>query len=209
MCAPAEARLHMMAVQPGREIDRAPSALAEDVVCETCGPARMILTREPRSPVLRVVGFTLWVDALLTLTLGVSSGALFVSAGSGITDEVMRGHRTDAAAALVQVTSIPRATIDAFERTGAFDDTVLIRLSPGERSRTDRILELYRAHVESDAASGARRSIGIPIACLFLFGAGLFLTLKRDVWRCATCGHARRVARRRSAWFPSAMSPTD
>ena len=199
----------MMAVKPGREIDPAPAARETDVVCEACGPSRLILMREPRSPVLRVVGFTLWVDALLTLILGVNSGALFVSTGSGITDEVMRGHRTDAAAALVHVTSIPRATIDAFERTGAFDDTVLMRLSPGERSRTDRILELYRARVESDAASGARRSIGIPIACLLLFGAGLFLTLKRDVWRCATCGHARRVARRRSAWFPSAMSPSD
>ena len=199
----------MMAVQPGREIDRDPSAFEQDVVCETCGPSRLILTREPRSPVLRVVGFTLWADALLTLILGLSSGALFFGAHGGVTAEAMPGHRADAAAALVHVTSIPRATIDAFERTGDFDETVLTRLSSGERTRTERILELYRAAVESDAASGARRSIGVPIACLLLFGAGLFLTLKRDVWRCATCGHARPVARRRSAWFPSAMSPTD
>lgn len=199
----------MMAVQSGRQIDRDSSALNEDVICETCGPARMIRTREPRSPVLRVVGFTLWADALLTLILGVSSGALLFGAGSGVTDEVMRGHRTEAAAAFVHVTSIPRATIDAFEQTGVFDETVLTRLSPGERTRTGRILELYRAAVASAAARGARRSIGIPLVCLLLFGAGLFLTLKRDVWRCATCGHARRVARRRSGWFPSAMSPAD
>lgn len=197
----------MMAVQPGREIDRDPS-IETEAVCETCGPSRLVLSREPRSPVLRVVGFTLWADALLTLILGVSSGALFFSSGSGMTDAAMRGHRADAASALVHVTSIPRATIDAFERTGDFDETVLLQLSPGERTRTDRILELYRAAVESAAASGARRSIGIPIACLLLFGAGLFLTLKRDVWRCATCGHTRRDTRR-SAWFPSVMSPTD
>ena len=199
----------MIAIKPGLETGRDPSAFERDGICETCGPARMILTREPRSPVLRVVGFTLWADALLTLILGVSSGALFFGAGSGMTERAMQGHRADAAAALVHVSSIPRATIDTFERTGEFDEAVLTRLSSGERTRTDRILELYRAAMASDAAAGARRSIGIPIACLVLFGAGLFLTLKRDVWRCATCGHARRVARRRSPWFPSAMSPTE
>ena len=94
----------------------------------------MVRIREPWSPVLRVVGFTLWADALLAFML---------------------------------------------EAAGA-----------------------------SGFGSGSRESIGVPIACLLLFGAGLFLTGKRDVWRCATCGRARRVARRRSAWFPSAMSPT-
>ena len=201
----AEAQLHMIAARPGREIDRDPLALQEDVACLTCGHGRMIMTREPRSPVLRVVGFTLWVDALLTLILGMGSGALFVSGSGNATGEAVRRHRTDATAALLHVTSIPRATIDAFEQTGTFDEAVLAHLSASERSRSDRILEIYRNAVESEMASGARRSIGIPVACLLLFVAGLFLTLKRDVWRCSTCGHVKRAARR-SAWLPSVMS---
>jgi hypothetical protein len=126
----------MMAARPGHEIDRDPLVSDEDRVCATCGPGRLIVTREPRSPVLRVVGFTLWADAVLTFVLGMGPGALFVSGAN---------------------------------------------------------------------ATGAGRSIGIPVACLLLFVAGLFLTLKRDVWRCATCGQIKRAARRRAPWFPSIM----
>jgi hypothetical protein len=194
----------MIAARPGLDPDRDPSAPPSDIGCDTCQPGRMVLTREPRSPVLRVVGFTLWADALLTLILGVGSGALFVSAGRpGVG---MSRHRADATAALVHVSSIPRSTIDAFEQTGTFDRTVLPGLSDVERSRTERILEVYDAAVAAESVIDVRRSIGIPIACLLLFVAGLYLTLKRDVWRCVICGHVKRVARRRSPLLPSLLS---
>jgi hypothetical protein len=197
----------MIAARPGREIDRDPPALHEDVICETCGDGRLRVTREPRSPVLRVVGFTLWADALVTLILGMASGTLFVSGSGTATAEAIGRHRADATAALVQVVSIPRAAIDEFEQTGAFEETVLAHLPASERSRTDRILEAYSNAVESVTASGARHSIGIPVACLLLFAAGLFLTLKRDVWRCSTCGLVKRAACRRPTWRSSVMSP--
>jgi hypothetical protein len=149
----------------------------------------------------------LWADALLTLILGMGSGALFVSGSGNAATETITRHRADATAALVHVTSIPRATIDSFEETGTFDDTVRAHLPAAERSRTDHILEVYRTAVEAERATGARRLIGIPVACLLLFMAGLFLTLKRDVWRCSTCGQMKRVRRRRSPWFPSVLNP--
>jgi hypothetical protein len=65
---------------------------------------------------------------------------------------------------------------------------------------------VHDTDVESAVDSGARRTVGIPIVCLLLFVAGLLLTLKRDVWRCATCGHVKRVARRRAQWLPALMS---
>jgi hypothetical protein len=206
----------MMTARSGREIDRDSLAPQDDVqpprikgddICETCDHGRVIRTREPRSPVLRVVGFTLWADALLTLILGMGPGPLFVSGTGNATAEAIRRHRSDATAALVQVTSIPRSTIDTFDETGTFDETVLAHLAAGERSRTDRILEIYRNAVDGEIASGARRSIRIPAACLLLFAAGLFLTLKRDVWRCSTCGHVTRIMRRGPTSFPSVMSP--
>jgi ribosomal protein L37E len=196
----------MIAARPGRDIDRDSPLLQEDVVCGVCGYGRMIVAREPRSPVLRVVGFTLWADALLTLILGMGSGALFVTGTGNPTDEAIQRHRGDAVAAMVHVASIPRDAIDRFEQTGTFDDAVLAQLSASERSRTDRILEVYRRAVEADIASGARFAIGIPVACLLLFVAGLILTLKRDVARCATCGHVKHLVRRRSTWLPSVMN---
>jgi hypothetical protein len=193
----------MIAARPGLDPDRDQPAPPSEVGCDTCQPGRMVLTREPRSPVLRVVGFTLWADALLTLILGVGSGALFVSAGrpgAGIDR-----HRADATAALIHVNSIPRRTIDAFEQSGLFDRAMLATLSDIERTRTERILDVYEGAVAAETVIDARRSIGIPIACLLLFAAGLFLTLKRDVWRCAVCGHVKRVARR-SPLIPSLLS---
>ena len=168
------------------------------ITCERCKQGTMHAERLPRmSSGPRALGYILCIGALLVLASSVAWGLLV---GRSTTNAVVQGveeAREDAANQLREFAMLPSAEVDNFLRTGKLTDAALAALRPEDRSRVDAILSSYTATVARTAlgSTAATSTAGVVAAglvtmSLVLFVVGVLLTLKKNVWRCSTCGYA-------------------
>lgn len=167
------------------------------IPCEKCKAGTMQRDRVPRmSPALRFIGFTLWIPALALVLLTTACGVLFAGAGASATAGTLDAAKKNAIAQLHQYDA-PFGIVDEFDRTGTVQDASLEALhDEATRAHVKAILQLYHATI-AGGAIGATAATGIAGALIVgayvvgipLFIVGLLLTLKKNVWRCATCGY--------------------
>lgn len=167
------------------------------IACEKCRQGNMHRARVPRmSPGLRFLGYVLWVPALLMLILAGGCGLLVGGAGTSATVETVTKSRNDAANQLLDIGSIPRERIEEFQKSGTFERNELQLIPASDRDRAERILDLHQASVAGAGLGGAAATgiAGLGALAMFvmfipLFVVGLLLTLKKNVWKCPTCGY--------------------
>jgi|BarGraNGADG00212_1021973.scaffolds.fasta_scaffold00114_7 hypothetical protein len=183
-------------VQPAVPPPQHTTARAAEIPCEKCHGGTMTRTKIRRfSPGLVVVGYTVWVPALLLL-LGVTGCAVFMTGASGkaMTDQ-MQKDRATFVSDLQQVEGLPPAALDE-ARTAGFIKVETIKALPEPlRGRVERLNSARVAGMAGTAlgtgavtaASGCGAVLAY-VAGIPLFVLGLVLTMRRSVWRCQACG---------------------
>lgn len=169
---------------------------AASLTCEKCS-GQMATDRIRRfSPGLVVIGYTLWIPALLLLLGASACGVLVVgSTTSTAGQQVTEAERT-ALERLRSIEGLPPAVVGEFERTKRVDQSTLDTLDAAQRGQVEAAVSSYDATLVGSGigsgmamggsmlAVGAAYVLGIPF-----FIIGLVLTLKKNVWHCGQCGY--------------------
>jgi hypothetical protein len=157
----------------------------------------MAATRVPKfSSVLRIIGFTLWIPALLLLAGSTVMVCATMGAGSSAAGEVMTRARNEGANRLRGVRQMPEAVVDDFKEDGQVAETVLVTLDETQRQAVRTEMTTYSATAAGSAiGSGAVAGvggcglIGLYFVLVPTMIVGFVLTLKKNVWKCGTCGY--------------------
>jgi hypothetical protein len=165
------------------------------MTCGKCKKGELELIKVRRFPAaVANIGYGLAALALLAV-LGVS-GYLYKYGPGGTVTSASEVVKQDAVTKLRQIEGVTPAMITDFEEDGQIATASLDALNGDVRSEVDRVLEEYHAATVNLPANatvpGSGGSwatwIAILVACVILLIAGLWLTLSKDAWRCASCG---------------------
>lgn len=166
------------------------------IACEKCKQGTMVSTRVPRmSSGLRIVGFTLWIPALLVLVFSAGSCLLMTGATGNAAAAQLTRLRAESANRLRDLPDIPISVVETFETTGAIAPSALDALPAATKRRAEAELSTYAAGIVGTtigdtAVAGAAglAVLAVYVICVPLFIVGLLLTRKKNVWKCPTCG---------------------
>ena len=145
------------------------------ITCDKCKTGTMVTTKVPRmADGLRVIGYTLWIPALLVVVLGTACG-MFVTGGAGSTViETIADAKAEAVAELSEVENLPSTILATFESAGRIPETDLAMLEPDQRLIVNAILATYDASL-----------VGVGLGSVAATGIG-------TVWRQTKVDHVRR-----------------
>jgi len=176
---------------------RAAALRGPQISCEKCKTGQMGATRVPRfSSTLRVIGFTLWIPAVLFLAGSTVMVCVTTEAGSKAAVEQSTKTRHEGANRLQGIGQMPDSVVEDFREDGRVEETVLVTLSAGQRDAVRREMSSYGAAlVRSTLGTGAVGAVGgcgLLALCFVLVPTmiiGFVLTLKKNVWQCGNCGY--------------------
>lgn len=167
------------------------------ITCEKCKTGSMWQTRVAKfSDALRIIGFTLWVPAVLLLAGSTVMVCVTAGAGGSTAIDQAAKARNEGANRLSGVRLMPDAIVEDFRADGLVEETTLITLSEEHRAAIRQEMSSYGATVAGSAiGSGMIAGAGGCglIAAYFVLVptmiVGFVLTLKKNVWRCQNCGY--------------------
>ena len=146
----------------------------------------MIRTRLNRSPVVRVVGYALWADALLTLMLTAAASWFAVPH-----QHMSTLLKAETVGWLRARPSLPPTVVDEFIERGTVTDETFAHVSAADRWDLQDKLDLYRNRAAREAVFAALAGFADGrmwwgSAALLLVGG--VLVRRRPAWICNTCG---------------------
>jgi hypothetical protein len=165
------------------------------MTCGKCKKGELELAKIRRfPPAVAGIGYGLFIIGLLA-ALGVGGYLLKYGPSGGTSVSAIQAARQETVTKLKQIDEVTPAMIADFDDDGQISASSLDTLNPDARSEVDKILEEYRvatANVPADAmvggSSGWSTWIGVLAACALVLLVGLWLTLRKDAWRCPSCG---------------------
>jgi hypothetical protein len=169
---------------------------AAQVACEKCKTGVMARTKIRRfSPALVIIGYTLWIPALLLLISTTACTACLTLAPTVAVPGSFVAAQTEALKDLRAIPDLPPAVIAEFDRSQTVSEPTLKSLPQEQALRVSSIVSTYHAKaLGAGMAPLAGLGCGgcgmtvVYILGLPLFIVGLLLTLKKRVWRCGVCG---------------------
>jgi hypothetical protein len=143
---------------------------------------------------LRIIGFTLWIPALLLLIGSAACGAFVGTKTVGGATSTIRNERIKTADRLQRIEGIDPQAVAEFRTAGQLSNSTKSAMSTRVREQVDREITMYGA-TGAGATIGRGAATGIAglgvlvtyVVCVPLFIVGLLLTRKKNVWRCPTC----------------------
>jgi hypothetical protein len=165
--------------------------------CEKCHAGAMIRTRVSKfSTALVLIGYTLWIPALLLLLGTTACTILTMGAGTARTAKVALDAKREAIEKLGKIENLPPIVLTEFERDDKVQDSTLSSLPDEQRTEVSSIVISYSGQIAGAAIGGtAAAGIGgcalvtVYVFCVPLFIIGLVLTLKKNIWQCPACGY--------------------
>lgn len=144
---------------------------------------------------LQIIGYTLWVPAILILALSTIMAIVSVGGVGSTTSEVVTKTRHDETTRLRGIVGMPAAVVDDFADDGLVGERALASLTPEQLEEVNRakaqVSTARVVGVGGTAATVGLGGCGLVVLYFFLvpiFIIGLVLMLNKRVWRCSYCG---------------------
>ena len=164
--------------------------------CEKCHQAQMVQDRVSRmSGYLVAIGYFLLIPGMLLMLGGIGFTILGVGAGAESTPKVFEDITRKGVEKLNRE-GIDSAVIEEYKKGRGLSQTTMSAIPEEKRSKVAHLLQMDEASKAGAAIGTASVAVcgGAFTMMTFLIGLpsfiiGFILILKRNVWRCPTCGY--------------------
>lgn len=166
-------------------------------ICEKCshgevGPAKTFRL----STTTAIIGYLLLIPGILLFCYSLRVGAFGVTEQSSAQKQAGIELKKNTLAELEALQPPPDRIISKFEAIAYFEETEIAQLDPESRAKVNKIKEKYLTGLAGTVIGtgiidllGGGFKFAMLIAAILMMILGLFLSLRKKIWHCLTCGY--------------------